>query len=146
MFDLFNGQQETINSISTASSTEAPAASFDRFWAIYPRKVAKKAASIAWAKLKPSSAAQALEALENHVRLWQAEGRSSEYIPHAATWLNGARWEDEIEMPKPKEGPKVAWWSTESLILAKGAEYGLKPRPAEGWHEFKGRIMEAMKA
>ena len=32
---------------------------------------------------------------------WMKDG--GQYIPHAATWLNGRRWEDEgIEQPKGK--------------------------------------------
>jgi hypothetical protein len=27
--------------------------------------------------------------------------------PHAATWLNGARWEDEIEAPTQEHGGTV---------------------------------------
>lgn len=37
----------------------------------------------------------------------------------------------------------AAWWSSESAMLAKGAELGLSPRPGEGWGEFKARIREA---
>jgi len=25
------------------------------------------------------------------------EGKDKQYIPHLATWLNGERWEDEVE-------------------------------------------------
>lgn len=32
------------------------------------------------------------------------------------------------------------WWSSDSLILAKGAELGLSARPGESMGEFKGRI------
>lgn len=141
MFDLFSGQQESAPSIRT----EPAAVSFDMFWAAYPRKVSKRAAQKAWQKLKPAEMLQAFEALPAHKAAWVAASTSTEYIPHASTWLNGARWEDEIEMPKPKAQPKQAWWSTEALILAKGAEFGLKPRSGEDWHNFKGRIIDAMK-
>jgi len=142
MFDLFNGQQESSTQPSTEIST---AVSFDRFWAIYPRKVAKQAAQKAWKRMKPRDQALALDALPAHLKLWDAEDRGREFIPHAATWLNGCRWEDEIEMPKPKPQPQAAWWTSEESILAKGRELGLKPRGGEGWHQFKGRIMEALK-
>lgn len=39
--------------------------------------------------------------------------------------------------------PTQAWWSSESAMLAKGAELGLSPRPGENWGGFKGRIRDA---
>ena len=67
---------------------------FDDFWVVYPRRVAKLAAQKAWKKLTPADQMAALEALPVHVALWSE--RSLEHVPHAATWLNGRRWEDEL--------------------------------------------------
>ena len=71
---------------------------FECFWTAYPRKVAKAAALKAWEKLKPNPVLlkTILEALEKQKRQpkWQEAG--GEFIPHAATWLNQRRWEDEI--------------------------------------------------
>jgi hypothetical protein len=71
---------------------------FDRFWSAYPRHQGRKAASKAFAKLKPD--AGLLEAMltavkrQQQTEQWQRDG--GQYVPHAATWLNGRRWEDEI--------------------------------------------------
>lgn len=72
---------------------------FVRFWAAYPRKEKKAAALKAWKQIQPSDELQEvmLGAIRSHRRTdqWQAdEGR---YIPHPASWLNGRRWEDEID-------------------------------------------------
>jgi hypothetical protein len=74
---------------------------FDWFWKKYPRKVAKAAAEKAWNKLKVTNELETviLQALEKQKLQpkWQEAG--GEFIPHAATWLNQRRWEDEIAPP-----------------------------------------------
>lgn len=121
---------------------------FDSFWSQYPRKDAKAHARIMWERLNENEKTLALEAIHHHVKMWKAENREKCHIPHAGTWLNpvlGRRWEDEIEIPQPKK-IEVAWWGSESTILAKGREVGLEPRPGEGLEQFKGRIVERMRA
>lgn len=75
--------------------------SFDEFWKRYPKKVAKKAAFKIFKKINPSDALikQILAALERHAasEKWQCDG--GKYIPNATTWLNGERWEDELNIP-----------------------------------------------
>lgn len=70
---------------------------FLRFWSAYPRKVGKLKAWEAWLKLSPPLES-ALSAVEASKRNGWAEKR---FIPHPATWLNGGRWDDEIEVEKP---------------------------------------------
>lgn len=67
---------------------------FEKFWDQYPKKVAKKEAERAFrAALKKSSIEKILAALHSY-RL-QMDGKKPEYIAHAATWLNGERWNDQ---------------------------------------------------
>ena len=68
---------------------------FDLFWTAYPKKEGKLDARKAWTKLKPDDDLRAtiLRALEAKKRTWT----DRKYIPLPATWLNGARWEDELE-------------------------------------------------
>ena len=63
---------------------------FDQFWAIYPRKTSKQSASKAFAKLKDEDQQKAIS---NIARLYS--DTPVQYVPHAATYLNQARWEDE---------------------------------------------------
>ena len=72
---------------------------FSEFWPLYPKKQAKAAAEKAYLKIKPDRALfekmkKALEAQKASFD-WQKE--SGRYIPLPATWLNGKRWEDELE-------------------------------------------------
>lgn len=71
-------------------------AGFADFWAAYPRRVARLAAQRAWDRLTNAERAAALAALPAHANYWRAAGRDAERIPHAASWLNGRRWEDEL--------------------------------------------------
>lgn len=78
---------------------QAIAQAFSRFWAAYPRKVSKAEAARAWEKLSPSAELEAAihRGLELQKRSQQWRRDEGAYIPHAATWLNGRRWEDELE-------------------------------------------------
>lgn len=78
---------------------------FDRFWASFPKRRAKKDAYKAWVQLNPSEQliGRILEALR-----WQSRSDdwlrdSGRWIPLPATYLRGARWEDE-----PTEVPRVS--------------------------------------
>lgn len=81
-------------------------ADFDRFWQIYPRKIARKKAKEDWlTKHKPSAelAEQIIHAVEQQKRtIWKNEDQ--QFIPHATTWLNQGRWEDELPKQKTHVG------------------------------------------
>lgn len=69
------------------------AAEFDRFWAVYPKRVAKDEARKAFSRaLKRASADEIVSAVERQ-RDWEQWVRG--FIPNASTWLNQGRWADE---------------------------------------------------
>lgn len=68
-------------------------ADFDRFWKIYPRRVAKSDAERAWAKAITKADVETI--LVGAQRLRDQPGRDPAFTPYPATWLNGARWADE---------------------------------------------------
>lgn len=77
---------------------------FASFWGMYPKKIGKKAAWKAWQKVDytPDMAviiAKSLQDARNSPGWQNDKGR---YIPHASTWINGERWNDEIAPIKPK--------------------------------------------
>lgn len=75
---------------------------FVTFWNAYPRKVAKGAARQAFKRaLKKVDYHEIMTALADFRRV-MAE-KDKQYIPHAATWLNQERWEDEIEDISPAQ-------------------------------------------
>ena len=74
------------------------AATFDSFWKLYPNKTGKKPAQQAWTKLKPEgellNMIMSALALQRSSHDWTKDG--GQYVPHARTWLNQNRWEDEV--------------------------------------------------
>ena len=114
---------------------------FSDFWAVYPRRAARKVAERSWNRLSKRDKVAALEALPAHVALWE-ERDAPEFIPHPSTWLNQGRWEDELptRKEKPKAVPVQAWWTTEQGTIAYGASKGLPPRPGEGMSEYRERL------
>ena len=77
---------------------------FDRFWAVYPRKVGKKDAVKAWNKLKPDETLtlQIIEGVERWKLSTQWTKDGGQYIPYPATFLNGERWKDECDIAATK--------------------------------------------
>jgi len=66
---------------------------FDEFWKVYPRKESKIAAEKFWLKFTPDEQSKAITDCQK--RYEQSERK---FIPHASTYLNGKRWEDEIHL------------------------------------------------
>lgn len=96
---------DNIKSTSSPYSEE-----FERFWAVYPRKVGKGAAWAAWQKLRPSP--QLMERIISVTLLytqtpqWKKEG--GQFIPHAQTFLNQRRFDDTPEVASPTSSSKYA--------------------------------------
>jgi hypothetical protein len=83
-------------------SSPAPSVdAFSKFWALYPRKVCKAAAEKAWKKLKVTDDLLALitQGLAKQCVSPGWTKDNGQFIPHPATWLNGKRWEDEVQAP-----------------------------------------------
>ena len=80
---------------------------FELFWREFPRKVAKAHAVKMWDRLTEEEQAMALKAIKEHILMWRNERRKPEMIPHAGTYLNGRRWEDEYGMPERETEPSV---------------------------------------
>lgn len=83
--------------------------SFHTFWDAYPKKVNKQRAYEVFKRLKvtPELLGKMLYALnaQKQGRQWrESDGR---FIPHASTWLNGRRWEDDpAEYAVPEDRTK----------------------------------------
>jgi Helix-turn-helix domain len=119
---------------------------FDRFWAVYPRRVAKEAARKAFAGAIKRGGAL-VEALIAGAQRYAAErtGQNPKYTKHPATWLNAGCWEDElpggavideegnvvaVEQPPPKEGRRL---TPLEMALA------MDPGPGWDWYERRGQ-------
>lgn len=69
---------------------------FEGFWKFYPRRDAKQRAMDAWDKLKPDDALIRTIGLALIRQKATDEWKRGVGIPHAATYLNERRWEDEV--------------------------------------------------
>lgn len=67
---------------------------FEEFWTAWPKKKAKADAQKAFAKVS-IPVAQLITAIDKQKQSDEWKKERGKFIPHAATWLNGKRWEDE---------------------------------------------------
>lgn len=122
---------------------------FEKFWAIWPRKVAKAEARKAWAqtdKIRPPLE-KIIAAIRAQCQTEQWMRGNGQFIPHAATWLRGERWDDEVEVKLPGVVNEKIWHETWAGIVAKGAELGLREVDFAHPQEFRAAVMRgAMRA
>ena len=89
---------------------------FERFWAVYPRKVGKDAAWRRWEQLKPDETFTdtAIATVQSQTRSvqWQKEG--GQFIPHPATWLHQGRYLDEPDIPALTPADDLRSWCQHS--------------------------------
>lgn len=74
---------------------------FDEFWNAYSYKKGRKKAEEKWNKLKPKEKVACMKAVPAYVENTMIPGSAStgtkkQFRMHPLTYLNGARWEDEI--------------------------------------------------
>lgn len=105
-----DGKPQKRNKVS-ARPSEDYTPEFETFWAQYPRHTAKKNAFKAWRSVNPKDinpTQKEQEAILHDiaVRLGRGEWQEEQYIPHASTYLNGRRWEDEAKPTYPAEAGK----------------------------------------
>lgn len=123
---LYNKKDKNIRNPETApAAREGGVLSeyFDKFWSCYPKKTAKQSALKAFLKLNPDEELlnKMLSSLEQQKKSVQWTKDNGQYIPYPATWLNGKRWEDELQQPVTKN--------------AKNFGYDSMPKTKEEWLE-----------
>jgi hypothetical protein len=91
---------------------------FDSFWELYPKRVAKKDARKAWDKLKVTDELFLLIEQDIKQRIDMGLWDDYQYVPYPATYLNAERWDDEL--PPPKQSVIEKWtdrsWSEPSNV------------------------------
>lgn len=70
---------------------------FSAFWDAYPKKEAKKSALKSYSKLNPDDELHNIIMKAVNAQKKRKQWQESKYIPLASSWLNGRRWEDEIQ-------------------------------------------------
>ena len=122
---------------------------FEEFWKEYPKKVAKAEARKAWQqteKIRPDTQAL-IKAIKAQCQTEQWMKNSGAFIPHAATWLRGERWEDEVEVKLPGVVNEKLWHETWPGIVQRGRELGLREEDFAHPQEFKSAVLrQSMRA
>lgn len=115
---------------------------FDRFWQLYPRKVAKAKARAIWQRKQLDHlTGQICESVKRHI-VSSPQWQNPQYIPHPATYLNQERWEDDV--------PAVQAVQQDPVLR----EWRVQPDPFDGVQEIerdpadlewvKGQVDEVM--
>lgn len=91
---------------------------FAAFWKFYPRGENKQRAVKAWDKLKPDDALIATMGRALAKQKASPDWQRGIGIPHASTWLNGRRWEDEQRgLPQQPQQPQKTGWAEDREVL-----------------------------
>lgn len=83
---------------------------FEEFWKLYPRKVGKGKARVAWLKAVRSASPDVIIAAVQAAQF----SPDPEFVPHPSTWLNGERWLDEKPAPRLTMADRVAQQALET--------------------------------
>jgi hypothetical protein len=87
-----------------AFKPSADAPKFSDFWKSYPRRVAKANAEKAWNKAVKSGTLPQMIMEGLRRQLPYLNSKEMQFIPHPASWLNGGRWEDQVQrIERPTE-------------------------------------------
>ena len=93
-------ENEIENEVEKEKENESKRAeAFEQFWSAYPRKECKQKALEEFLKAEVDLDVLLL-AIEQQKKSaqWQKDG--GQFIPHAATWLSGKRWQDILLPPQ----------------------------------------------
>lgn len=94
---------KNINTISCNENSEIEVLDqkemwFESFWKIYPKHQDKKKAKQKFLKLctDEKKYQEIMDGLRNVLPVWAK--KDTKYIPMPTTWLNGERWNDEVDL------------------------------------------------
>jgi hypothetical protein len=90
---------------------------FDEFWKLWPRKDGKANAIKAWLIAVQKLPAVDLVEAAREYSLRPDLPKDKTFIPHASTWLNGERWQDEV--PVARHHPPEDDWMYEHQTIWK---------------------------
>lgn len=114
---------------SLGQSVLLPTATFAEFWIVWPRSDSRKSAEAAWAKAAkradPLKIVAAASAYANH-----PHRPAKQFVPYAATWLNGDRWNDPLP-DAPGAERRTLTRAEQNLALARQMRDANQPHPKE---------------
>ena len=135
-FDEAKGHQVSFSTPNIQNSNRTTKeCAFALFWQVYPVKRNKAKAKSIWQRKKLDSIADHLVAdVQN--RIANDSQWLKGYIPHATTYLNGERWEDELITENTDAETRKRPATFDEIR----AEQERAIREAEGWEGGKGVV------
>jgi hypothetical protein len=109
-----NGKQDTKNTITKEqqpikNKQENTDTGFDKFWELYPKRIAKADALKAWNKAIKKKTADELIGLTKDYS--ESKLPDMTYIPYPASWLNKGLYEAvEVQENKPLQKLRIGKW------------------------------------
>lgn len=105
-----SGQKCTDEKNGSGQKCTAKNDEFEQFWATYPKKKNKGRAESTWNKLKKLKKLPditiILTKLDELKKAHEWTKEDGEYIPHPASWLNAAGWNDEVNQKETEMTPE----------------------------------------
>ena len=109
--DMLNPVSESVKplSIQLQRHNSKTGVEFEKFWSVYPKKVEKKKAELKWNKINKTTQELILSDLPRRSKTEQWQKNNGQFVPNPTTYLNGERWNDQIEN-KPYSEVKYSVW------------------------------------
>ena len=143
---VVNCDPHNLGSNNLGNITNNISVIFDDLWSIYPKKVGKGQARKAFnAALRKVDYDKIHAALIDYVKA--STGKDKKYLPHLSTWLNGERWDDELQeqslqdMTSEQQMQAILGSSEPSISQSLLAKYDRSKQPsAERLHKMAEQL------
>ena len=80
---------------------------FDQLWIIYPKKQKKARCSRVFKALNKTNREACIRGVKRYIKYWELNGTSLSHIPLLSSFINDARWDDELDMSKSQDSLKI---------------------------------------
>ena len=80
---------------------------FDLLWIRYPKKVKKARCLRVFKGLSKTKREACIKGVKRYIEYWELNGTSLSHVPMLSSFINDARWEDELDMSKSQESLKI---------------------------------------
>jgi uncharacterized protein YdaU (DUF1376 family) len=125
---IHNQQENTCTTQDARATAGTGDEGFREFWQAYPKKEAKQDAVRAWKKIASPERSAVIAAVARRCNSDEWRRERGRYVPLAATFLNGRRWEDELST-MPAAGAPTYVSAQKNELSPEGAqrlkEYGV---------------------
>jgi len=81
---------------------------FDQLWIIYPKKQKKARCSRVFKALNKTNREACIRGVRRYIKYWELNGTSLSHIPLLSSFINDARWDDELDMSKSQDSLKMS--------------------------------------